>query len=53
MYTRYGLDPASAPLSFSQPGLISIPLSFIVLIVVSLATQQQKAKEALASSAAD
>jgi cation/acetate symporter len=53
MYTRYGLAPASAPISFSQPGLISIPLSFIVLIVVSLATQQQKAKEALAASAAD
>ena len=53
MYTRYGLDPASAPISFSQPGLISIPLSFIVLILVSLATQQQKAKKALATSMTD
>lgn len=53
MYTRYGLNPASAPLSFSQPGLISIPLSFIVLIVVSLATQQQNVEETLAASAAD
>ena len=53
MYTRYRLDPASAPLSYSQPGLISIPLSFIVLIVVSLAIQQQKAKEALAAGMTD
>jgi cation/acetate symporter len=53
MYTRYGLAPASAPFSFSQPGLISIPLSFIVLIVVSLAIQQRKTKEALAASMTD
>ena len=53
MYTRYGLDPASAPLSFSQPGLISIPISFIVLIVVSLATQKQKAAKELAAGMTD
>jgi cation/acetate symporter len=53
MYTRYGLDPASAPLSFSQPGLISIPISFIVLITVSLATQKQKAAKELAAGMAD
>ncbi len=47
MFTRYGLDPASAPISFSQPGLISIPISFLVLIVVSLMTQKQTAKEAV------
>ena len=46
MYARYGLNPASAPLSFSQPGLISIPASFIVLIVVSLLTRKQKPKKA-------
>ena len=43
MYARYGLDPTSAPISFSQPGLISIPLSFIVLVIVSLLTQNGKA----------
>jgi cation/acetate symporter len=53
MYARYGLDPASAPLSFSQPGLISIPISFIVLIIVSLATQKRKSEAAVAASPAD
>jgi cation/acetate symporter len=32
----YGLDPASAPVPFSQPGIVTIPLGFITLIVVSL-----------------
>jgi cation/acetate symporter len=49
MYTRYGLDPASAPFSFSQPGLFSIPISFIVLVVVSLATQPQRIREVVPS----
>ena len=53
MYTRYGLDPASAPLSFSQPGLISIPISFIVLIVVSLVTQKRKSETVVVASPAD
>lgn len=48
MFARYGLDPASAPFSFSQPGLISIPVSFIVLVVVSLLTQKQEAEESIA-----
>ena len=34
----YGLDPARAPVPFSQPGLVTIPLGFITLIVVSLLT---------------
>lgn len=42
MYTMYGLDPATAPIPFSNPGLFSIPLSFMMLIVVSLATQPTK-----------
>lgn len=42
MYTRYGLDPLTAPFSFSQPGLISIPISFVVLVVVSLLTQNKE-----------
>lgn len=36
MWARYGLDPASAPMPLNQPGIISIPLSFIVLVAVSL-----------------
>jgi len=31
----YGLDPADAPAPFSQPGIITIPLAFVTLIVVS------------------
>lgn len=34
----YGLNPADSPVPFSQPGLVTIPLGFITLIVVSLLT---------------
>lgn len=34
----YGWDPASSPVPFSQPGLVTIPLGFVVLVVVSLLT---------------
>lgn len=40
MYARYGADPASAPIPLGNPGIISIPLSFITLVVVSLMTQK-------------
>ncbi|HPQ39326.1 MAG TPA: cation acetate symporter [bacterium] len=46
MYARYGLDPATAPMPISNPGVISIPLSFITLVVVSLMTQHKRAKNA-------
>jgi cation/acetate symporter len=45
LYTLYGLNPLDAPIPFSNPGIVSIPLSFITLIVVSLLTQK-KAKAA-------
>lgn len=45
MWVRYGLPASQAPLKFGQPGIISIPISFITLIVVSLMTQK-KAKSA-------
>ncbi|QDT12569.1 cation acetate symporter [Planctomycetes bacterium K23_9] len=35
----YGLDPADAIAPFSQPGIVTIPLAFLTLIVVSLLTQ--------------
>jgi len=41
MFVRYGLPAASAPIPFSQPGIISIPLSFLTLITVSLMTQKK------------
>lgn len=42
MYTKYGLNPADSPIPFSNPGLISIPLSFLTIVVVSLITQKKK-----------
>ncbi|MBN1963995.1 MAG: cation acetate symporter [Anaerolineae bacterium] len=56
MYTRYGFDPATAPFPLDNPGIVSIPLSFVVLVVVSLLTQPQASKQAVispASAAAD
>jgi cation/acetate symporter len=49
MYIRYGLDAASAPIPLDNPGIISIPLSFLVLIVVSLATQGRKVPDRAAA----
>jgi cation/acetate symporter len=38
MWIRYGLNPATAPMPINQPGIISIPLSFITLVVISYVT---------------
>jgi cation/acetate symporter len=38
----YGLPAADAWVPFSQPGIVTIPLGFLVLIVVSLLTQPRK-----------
>ena len=35
----YGWDPANALAPFSQPGIVTIPLAFATLVVVSLATK--------------
>jgi cation/acetate symporter len=35
----YGMDPTKSPVPFSQPGLVTIPLGFVVLVVVSLMTK--------------
>jgi cation/acetate symporter len=40
MYELYGLDPASAPIPLKNPGIVSIPLSFIAIVVASLLTQK-------------
>jgi len=40
MWVRYGLLPGDAPIQINSPALISIPLSFIALVVVSLLTQR-------------
>ena len=49
MWVRYGLLPGDAPVQFNSPAAISIPLSFIALIIVSLMTQ----KDAVSSEAAE
>ena len=36
MWERYGLNPVNAPIALDNPGIISIPLSFITLVVVSI-----------------
>jgi len=42
MLERYGINPAQAWISLDNPGIISIPLSFITLVVVSLLTGNKK-----------
>lgn len=41
MFERYGLEKEAALIPFDNPGIISIPLSFAVVIVVSLLTQKK------------
>jgi len=42
MYKLYGLDAATAPVPIDNPGVFSIPLSFVALVVVSLLTGSKK-----------
>lgn len=42
MYERYGLLKTDAIIPFDNPAIVSMPLSFIVLIVVSLLTQKKR-----------
>lgn len=48
----YGLNAADAPVPFSQPGIVTIPLGFLVLIVVSLMTQRTGTAAAVEQSRA-
>ena len=43
MFERYGLNPSASPIPLDNPGIISIPLSFLTLIVVSLLTKKKSA----------
>jgi cation/acetate symporter len=43
MFVKYGLAASSAIIPLDNPGIISIPLSFATLVIVSLATQKNKA----------
>jgi cation/acetate symporter len=40
----YGLDPARAIAPFTQPGIVTIPLGFVVLVLVSLVTQPRETR---------
>lgn len=42
----YGLDPANAIVPFSQPAIVTIPLGFLVLVLVSLMTPRPQDKPA-------
>lgn len=42
MFERYGLDSSQAIIPLDNPGIISIPLSFITLVAVSLLTQRKE-----------
>lgn len=42
LFTLYGRSPLDAPIPLNNPGIVSIPLSFITLVVVSLMTQKAK-----------
>jgi cation/acetate symporter len=42
LYQIYGLNPLDAPIPLQNPGIISIPLGFITLVVVSLMTQKSR-----------
>lgn len=37
----YKISPDGSPVPFSQPGLVTIPLSFVVLVIVSLLTRKK------------
>ena len=47
LFGLYGLDPATAPIPLNNPGIISIPLSFATLVVVSLLTKGTQAQRAV------
>lgn len=40
----YGIDPATSPIPFSQPGIVTIPLALLTLVVVSLMTEDSPPK---------
>jgi len=42
LYTLYGRNPLDAPIPFNNPGIVSIPLSFITLVLVSLMTSHNR-----------
>jgi cation/acetate symporter len=46
----YGLPASSALVPFSQPGIVTIPLGFVVLVAVSLMTKPRPVPAAAATA---
>ena len=46
MWERYGFEKTTAPFPLSNPAIISVPLAFLTLIVVSLVTKRVEAAPA-------
>ena len=46
----YGWNPADALVPFSQPAIVTIPLGFLVLIMVSLVTRRPEAEPVVAGA---
>ncbi|RPH96468.1 cation acetate symporter [candidate division KSB1 bacterium] len=42
LFKLYGLNPDAAPIPLNNPGIFSIPLSFITLVTVSLITRKKR-----------
>ncbi len=51
MFVRYGLAAERAIIPMDNPAIISVPLSFAVLIIVSLLTQKNEKKEVVEKAA--
>jgi cation/acetate symporter len=51
MWTLYGLLPQNAPVAFNSPALVSIPLSFVALVLISMLTQKPPAAAEVAKAA--
>ncbi|MFC1920655.1 cation acetate symporter [Chloroflexota bacterium] len=45
----YGLPASSAPMPISQPAIISVPLSFLTLVIVSLLTKKKDVETGVAN----
>jgi cation/acetate symporter len=52
MYALYGLDPKTAPIPFSNPGIFSIPLSFAALVIISWLTYKPTSEAESSETAA-
>lgn len=46
LYELFGKDPLTAPIPLKNPGIISIPLSFLTIIIVSLLTKPDRLPDA-------